>query len=419
MVLFDSDRRRKAAAGGAVHDRPSARKLFATLRQKARGDVSGSLGSEVPRKNHKLPQVSYEGDRTHSRTTTRTGSIRSGVSIASSQLFTDASVGTERSEPPSPPRSRSNERRQTKERPRPALEEEYRVSRRAAPLGHGIAGQVREGIHLATGSPCAIKTMHKAQIRRKDRIHREISFLKRCAHPNIVELYDVYETEEEVHIVTELCQGGELFDRIVQKATASKEQRRRWAADGDEDNLSPDEPLLPACFPERDAARIVRSLLSAVAYLHSHNCVHRDLKPENILFSEADDDDQSEVKLIDFGLSIRHDPEDPPLRSTVGTSYYMSPELLDGNYDRACDLWSVGVITYVMLSGRPPFNGSTDEVIFEKIKRGRYRMEGPLWDDGLISDAAKDFVKCLLDVDPMRRWTADMALEHEWLQGAR
>jgi len=183
-----------------------------------------------------------------------------------------------------------------------------------------------------------------------------------------------------------------------------------------------DSTYIPACFHERDAARIIHSLLSAVSYLHSNDIIHRDIKPENILFVDKEGEscnDSPAIKLIDFGLSVRHTPNCPPLSNTVGTSYYMAPELLNGSYDRACDLWSVGVVAYVMLSGRPPFNGSNDEIIFKKIRRGNYKMGDSSDDSGIwegVSEYAKDFIKCLLCMDPKKRWTADMALEHAWFR---
>eukprot|EP00571_Detonula_confervacea_P004744 CAMPEP_0172313412 /NCGR_PEP_ID=MMETSP1058-20130122/20156_1 /TAXON_ID=83371 /ORGANISM="Detonula confervacea, Strain CCMP 353" /LENGTH=416 /DNA_ID=CAMNT_0013027057 /DNA_START=19 /DNA_END=1266 /DNA_ORIENTATION=- len=270
-------------------------------------------------------------------------------------------------------------------------------------LGHGIAGQVHQCIHRPSSRICAVKIMTKSQIRRKDRIKREIAFLRQVQHPNIIRLYDAYEDENEVHIVTEMCRGGELFDKIVEKATLGIKNRSDTNGGA----------IQPACFRERDAAHIIHSLLSAVSYLHSNDIIHRDLKPENILFN----DESSSIKLIDFGLSIRHNSKhSPPLSNIVGTSYYMAPELLEGSYDRSCDLWSIGVIAYVLLSGRPPFNGNSDDVIFKKIKRGGFKMENStFWDHG-VSEHGKDFIRCLLDMDPRRRLTANKALEHAWLE---
>lgn len=269
--------------------------------------------------------------------------------------------------------------------------------------GEGIAGEVRKCIHRGTSKLFAVKTICKERIRRKDRIYREISFLKQVHHPNIIAMNDVYEDKDEVNIVMEMCYGGELFDKIVEKAALGGDGNR-W---------------VPSCFRERDAARIIHSILSATSYLHSKDIVHRDIKPENILFVEKDND-ESPVKLIDFGLSIRHPQGAKPLTTTVGTAYYMAPELIAGSYDRSCDLWSIGAVTYVMLSGRPPFNGPTDDVIFKKILRGldRHKMEtSNAWNG--VSYQAKDFIRCLLNMDPESRWTADMALEHPWLKTVR
>eukprot|EP00581_Thalassiosira_minuscula_P008281 CAMPEP_0183701868 /NCGR_PEP_ID=MMETSP0737-20130205/104_1 /TAXON_ID=385413 /ORGANISM="Thalassiosira miniscula, Strain CCMP1093" /LENGTH=414 /DNA_ID=CAMNT_0025928361 /DNA_START=176 /DNA_END=1420 /DNA_ORIENTATION=+ len=273
--------------------------------------------------------------------------------------------------------------------------------------GTGVAGEVRQCFHLPTFQACAVKTISIWRMKgRKDRVRREIALLKEVNHPNIISLYDVFEETNNVHIVTELCRGGELFDKIIQKAALNKTNG---------DHAGQDE--VPACFDEKDAARIILSLLSAVSYLHSKDIVHRDIKPENILFAEAENE-ESQIKLIDFGLSTRHPPQCKPLTAVVGTSYYMAPELLRGSYGRSCDIWSVGVVAYTMLFGRPPFNGQTNDIIFEKIRRGEFNLEhSSLW-NGVGRDA-KDFIRCLLVMDPTKRWTADMALEHPWLKTVR
>jgi len=262
--------------------------------------------------------------------------------------------------------------------------------------GHGVTGEVRPCIHRRTNETRAVKKITKNLVRRKERIRREVEFLSEVDHPNIVKLHDVYEDQNEVHIVTELCRGGELFDAIVKRA------KRGNVSDAQ-----------PPCFDEATAVSVIRSLLGAISYLHKRDIVHRDLKPENILFVN-DGDDNLSIKLIDFGLSVRHEEKAPPLQDIVGTAYYMDPSLLNGSYDRSCDIWSVGVITYIMLSGRPPFNGPSDDVIFKMIRRGRYSMSSSLWTN--ISDEAKDFIRCLLVRERSKRCTADMALNHPWLR---
>ena len=153
------------------------------------------------------------------------------------------------------------------------------------------------------------------------------------------------------------------------------------------------------------------SVLEAVAYLHKNDIVHRDIKPENILFESEQGD---AIKLIDFGLARKHKKGDAPMRNPVGTAYYMSPEILKGKYDRSCDVWSVGIIAYILLCGYPPFNGETDQDIFESIRRGK--MNFPThrgW--STKSSAAKDFIKSLLCIDPKKRSTAQEALDHPWI----
>eukprot|EP00569_Conticribra_weissflogii_P000048 CAMPEP_0171355292 /NCGR_PEP_ID=MMETSP0878-20121228/45147_1 /TAXON_ID=67004 /ORGANISM="Thalassiosira weissflogii, Strain CCMP1336" /LENGTH=155 /DNA_ID=CAMNT_0011861289 /DNA_START=544 /DNA_END=1007 /DNA_ORIENTATION=+ len=151
-----------------------------------------------------------------------------------------------------------------------------------------------------------------------DQLRREIGLLQEVNHSKIIKMVAFYEDERYLHIVTEKYAGGELFSRIVK-------------------NTSPE-----GCFSEAAAAKIVKSLLEAVHYLHKRNIVHRDIKPENILFEKFSD--KSDIKLIDFGLSRKHRRGDPPMMKSVGTAYYMSPEVLGENYDRSCDLWSVGVV---------------------------------------------------------------------------
>jgi len=200
-------------------------------------------------------------------------------------------------------------------------------------------------------------------------------------------MVDCYEDEDYVHIITEKYDGGELFDKISGCTN---------------DN---------GCLSEEKTAGIIKSLLEAVAYLHENDIVHRDIKPENILFES---DDEKAIRLIDFGLSRRHEKEEEPMCNPVGTSYYMSPELLNGNYDKSTDMWSVGTVVYILLCGYPPFNGNTDPDIFKKIKKGNLTFPAWEWEDK--SDEAKDFIKCLLRKDPSKRYMAKAALDHPWIQ---
>ncbi|KAL7539789.1 hypothetical protein ACHAXR_009604 [Thalassiosira sp. AJA248-18] len=366
----------------------------------------GGIGDAI----HKTRRVTYDDDQSSSTTThqsthstdAETSSIATGNNGISLLNLSNNSSSESPTRPCSEPFYQRKKRNKLT-----AFAQKYQILSQVT-IGYGNAGQVRRCIHRSTSQVCAVKTMKKSMIRRKDRIKREIDFLIQVCHPNIIQLYDVCEDDREVHIVTELCHGGELFDKIIEKASSSENRSSREA--------NQRQATMPAlCFSEKDAARIIRSLLSAMSYLHSNDIVHRDLKPENILFAEKDND-ESPIKLIDFGLSIRHTSTCQPLRNAVGTVYYMAPEVLNGAYDRSCDLWSIGAICYVMLSGYPPFNGKTDSEILGKIRKGKYQLSNTtFWDHG-VSDNAKDFIRRLLVMDPAMRWSADMALEHDWLK---
>ena len=256
-------------------------------------------------------------------------------------------------------------------------------------LGKGHYGCVRECMHRQTKQFYAVKSIEKAKIGRLDHLQREVYLLSKINHRGIMKMVDIFEDVEFVHIVTEKYVGGELFDLIIERTTET------------------------GCFDEVSAATIVKSLLEAVAYLHRNGIVHRDIKPENILFVTQDNDDLS-VKLIDFGLSRRHKKGDAYMSNPVGTAYYMSPELLKGKYDQACDVWSTGIVAYILLCGYPPFNGDTDPDIFEAIKQAFFNFPSQAW--GHVSPEAKDFIKCLLRKDPRKRFTAEEALRHPWIR---
>lgn len=189
-----------------------------------------------------------------------------------------------------------------------------------------------------------------------------------------------------------LCYGGELFDKI------SEEQY----------------------FSERDAANIVKQVLSAINYCHQMKIVHRDLKPENLLLDKGA---EPKVTIIDFGTSAMFDPQ-KKMSQKFGTPYYIAPEVLKKNYDEKCDLWSIGVIMYILLCGYPPFNGANDKQIIEAVLKGKFTLEGknttiyksiePEWDD--VSDDAKDLVRKLLTYDPAKRISAQDALQHPWIK---
>ncbi len=254
-------------------------------------------------------------------------------------------------------------------------------------IGEGAYGKVHECINRHMRRIYACKLMDKSRIHRFDHLRREVDLLSAMDHPNIIKIVGCYEDAKQVHIITEKYDGGELFDRIVENATS----------DG--------------CLAERSATRIIQSLLQAVDYLHENNIVHRDIKPENIMFESKQDN--AEIRLIDFGLSRKHMDGEAPMSDPVGTAYYMSPELLKGKHERSTDTWSIGIVTYILLCGYPPFRGKTNDNIFDAIRRGHFDFLTPAWSDK--SNEAKDFIRRLLRRDPRKRLTTKKALLHSWI----
>ncbi|CAI5730401.1 unnamed protein product [Hyaloperonospora brassicae] len=265
------------------------------------------------------------------------------------------------------------------------VNESYAIEKKE--LGHGHYGTVRVGVSKATGKKVAIKTIPKAKVSRPETMRREISILKTLDHPNIIKLYDVCEGHRHLHLVTELCTGGELFDRIIARGH----------------------------YSEADAAVLVLKICDAVKHCHDRDICHRDLKPENFLFATKAED--AELKVIDFGLSRMDDGLSAGVMTTrVGTPYYIAPEVLGRHYDKSCDLWSIGVIMYILLCGYPPFYGDTDPEIFASVRAGRYDFDSPEWTN--VSADAKDLISRLLLVDASKRLTAAEVLQHPWISGS-
>ena len=186
-------------------------------------------------------------------------------------------------------------------------------------LGKGSYGQVFRCQNKITGNVYACKKMNKKKIKNKEQFKTEINLLRATDHPNIIKLYDIYEDNKYMYLIMEECNGGEFFDSLAKRAKEKK------------------------MYTEKECARIFKQILEAVNYLHAHGVCHRDLKPENILFSNVADD--SCLKLIDFGLSKVMDG-DNTLKGTVGTTFYMAPEVITGNYNEKCDIWACGIILY-------------------------------------------------------------------------
>ncbi|XP_011307069.1 calcium/calmodulin-dependent protein kinase type 1 isoform X3 [Fopius arisanus] len=203
-------------------------------------------------------------------------------------------------------------------------------------------------------------------------------------HPNIVQLLETFEDKHKVYLIMELVTGGELFDRIVEKGS----------------------------YTEKDASGLIRQVLEAVDYMHEQGVVHRDLKPENLLYYSPDED--SKIMISDFGLSKM---EDSGIMATAcGTPGYVAPEVLAQRpYGKAVDVWSIGVISYILLCGYPPFYDESDANLFAQILKGEFEFDSPYWDD--ISDSAKDFIHKLMCVNVEERYTCKQALAHPWISG--
>ncbi|ORY33510.1 kinase-like domain-containing protein [Naematelia encephala] len=257
-------------------------------------------------------------------------------------------------------------------------------------LGSGTYAVVKECVHITTGEYFACKVLNKKfLVGREHMVRNEINVLKRVSagHKNIVSLHDFFETTHNLYLVFDLCTGGELFDRICARGS----------------------------YFEKDAAEIVRTVTSAVKYLHDQGIVHRDLKPENILFkSKAEDAD---LMLADFGLSkVLDEDAFSILTTTCGTPGYMAPEIFKkAGHGKPVDIWAIGVITYFLLCGYTPFDRDSQYEEMQAICNGDYKFEPAEYWSG-VSQTARDFVRSCLTIDPTNRPTADELLQHPWLK---
>ena len=252
-------------------------------------------------------------------------------------------------------------------------------------LGEGTFAQVCKVRNKLTGQIRAMKIIKKSSTCSQAddmEILNEINLLKTMDHPNILKIFEFYVSADSYFLVTELCSGGELFQEIIDKGP----------------------------FNENLSAYLMFQILSAINYCHSMNIVHRDLKPENILISKRENG-LLRVKVCDFGTSKMVE-KGSVIKKIVGSSYYIAPEVLQKKYNEKCDLWSCGVIMYILLSARPPFEGDDDKEIIERVKTGKYDLTSSPWDS--VSNEAKDLISKLLVMDIDKRIDAKTALEHPW-----
>ncbi|XP_022858341.1 CDPK-related kinase 5-like isoform X2 [Olea europaea var. sylvestris] len=241
-----------------------------------------------------------------------------------------------------------------------------------------------------TGQEVAVKVIPKAKMTTAiaiEDVRKEVKILRALTgHDNLIKFYDAYEDHDNVYIVMELCEGGELLDRILSRGGK---------------------------YTEDDAKTVIIQILNAVAFCHLQGVVHRDLKPENFLFTSKDEN--SQLKAIDFGLSDFVKP-DERLNDIVGSAYYVAPEVLHRAYSTEADVWSIGVIAYILLCGSRPFWARTESGIFRAVVKAEPSYEEQPWPT--LSPEAKDFVKRLLNKDPRKRMTAAQAMCHPWIKNS-
>ena len=248
-------------------------------------------------------------------------------------------------------------------------------------LGHGSYGQVKKVKHKELNEIRAMKITTK----KSDSSKYEIEILKKISHPNITKIFEIFSDSKKYYIIMEFLEGGELFEAITNIGS----------------------------FTEASASKVLKQILSAVYYLHSNHIVHRDLKPENIMLTQKPKNGNYQIKLIDFGTAKIFKPG-KKMNKFIGTSYYIAPEVLKERYDEKCDIWSCGVILFILLCGYPPFNGNTNVDIFHAIQNQNPIFGGEEWED--ITPEAKDLIKLMLKKNPNERLNAEQCLSHKWFR---
>lgn len=255
------------------------------------------------------------------------------------------------------------------------------------PIGSGLFGEIRLCTQISTSKIFAVKIISKAGLptgyKRTRVVELQIKILKKIDHPSILKLQDSFEDASNYYLVMEYIKGGDLYSAI--------ERRHK--------------------FSEDMAAKVIKQLLSAIAYLHKMKIAHRDIKPENLLIEEKDD--EIIVKLIDFDTAFRFE-DNKPMKGTYGTVYYMAPELINGEYSEKCDVWSAGIILYTLITNNFPFGGNTDEDIMRNIKNCRLNTRVLLANKA--SPELIHLIKKLLHPNPKKRISASDATSHFWLQ---
>jgi len=250
-------------------------------------------------------------------------------------------------------------------------------------LGHGAFSTVRLAINRVNKDKFAVKVVHKNKLKKNDvdALHVEVGIISKLNHPHVVKYFDFTQDRSHYYIVLEVVAGGELFDRIVQRVY----------------------------YSEKEARDLVWVLLDVLHHLHGKRIAHRDLKPENLLLKSAHND--HDIKLADFGFATE---AKKPLRELCGTPAYVAPEIIkEKPYGLEVDMWSCGVIVFILLGGYPPFDDSDGvNAMYACIKAGKFSFDDRFWSS--VSHEAKAFIKSLLQVDPSKRPSAAAAMNHDW-----
>lgn len=243
----------------------------------------------------------------------------------------------------------------------------------------GFDGFVSVAKNKSTGAVRAVKTLKDLA-----RAQQEITILKMMDHPNIIKLHESFEEDQSIYLVTELCAGGELYYRITEAGS----------------------------FSDAQAATLMDQIVRATFYMHENHVVHRGLKPECCGFMTKGDIATTPLKIMDFHSACTCTPGQV-LEDNVGTAYYVAPDVLRGNYNHMCDMWSIGVILYVFMYGYPPFFGETDADVLARVRRGTFCFRA---DGGKVSEDAKSLIRNLLKCNPRDRFSAEQVLNNEWLK---
>eukprot|EP00931_Biecheleriopsis_adriatica_P094693 TRINITY_DN6831_c0_g1_i1.p1 TRINITY_DN6831_c0_g1~~TRINITY_DN6831_c0_g1_i1.p1 ORF type:complete len:585 (-),score=126.07 TRINITY_DN6831_c0_g1_i1:129-1883(-) len=262
------------------------------------------------------------------------------------------------------------------------LHEIYNLDRRK--LGEGAFASVFKAEEKATGKRVAIKSIDKSFTKNLDRLRQEVDIQASLDHPNICKLYETFEDHKKMYLVMELLEGAELFDRIIDAGH----------------------------FKEFQAAVLIKQAFQAELHMNEQGVCHRDLKPENFMFIDRSPIEKNTMKLVDFGLASKC-AEGQVLKTKAGTPYYVAPEVLAGSYDMRSDMWSLGVILFILMCGYPPFFGESDAEVLSKVRAGKFTFHKGDWKHA--SDDCKELITMCLKMNPHERFTPGQALKHGWL----